>query len=142
LDDATIAAIESRYGVRFPPDYRLFLQTLHSTTPPRICTCYKYGELSAHNEPGFYDWQNDERQIRSAMCRVADTMRELPYDAQAWQTTWTNRDPKPALIPIFSHRYVVADGSQWILSIVDTDAIIYGDNLRDYLLRELDKVLA
>lgn len=141
LDEATIAGIEHRYGVRFPPDYRLFLHTLHSTTPPMMCTCYKHAELSAHNEPGFYNWQRDEIQIRKAMHRVADTMRELPYDLQSWQTTWSHRDSKPALIPIFGHRYIVADPAQWVLSIVDDDAIIYGENLRDYLLNELDDVL-
>lgn len=142
LDDVTIAEVERRYAVRFPPDYRLVLQTLHSTTPPMVCTCYQDSdELSVHDEPGFYDWLHDEPQIREAMRAVADTMRDLPFDAQDWQKTWMSCDPKPALIPVFGHRYVVADASRWVLSIVEYDAIIYGYNLRDYLLKELKDVL-
>lgn len=37
-------------------------------------------------------------------------------------------DPKPTLIPIFGHRCIVADDTQWILSIVGTDAIIYAES--------------
>jgi hypothetical protein len=139
LEDATIAAVEKRYGVQFPPDYRLFLQTLHSTTPWRLGGTYDgTNNVVEYEAPGFYDWLNDEPQIREAMRRVAGTMHELPFDKQAWQTMWIHQDPKPALLPIFGHRYVVADSSQWILSIVDYDAIIFRDNLRDYLLTELD----
>jgi hypothetical protein len=31
--------------------------------------------------------------------------------------------------------------TQWILSIVGTDAIIYAESLRDYLLEELEDLL-
>jgi hypothetical protein len=142
LADRAIADVEDRYGLRFPPDYRLFLQTLHSTTPWMRGGTYVDGEhVEAYEAPGFYDWRHDDLQIREAMAVVANVMTELPFDAQAWQQTWLHSDPKPILIPIFGHRYVVADDTQWILSIVESDAIVYGESLRDYLLRELDALL-
>jgi hypothetical protein len=91
--------------------------------------------------PGFYDWRHDGPQIRAAMREVAGVMHELPFDDQQWQRRWIGQEPKPALIPILGHRYVVADDSQWVLSIVDDDAIIYGNGLRDYLLNELADLL-
>lgn len=142
LDEAAIAQVEGRYQVRFPPEHRLFLQTLHSTTPGR--RGYGYG---GHDHPveyeaeGFYDWLRDETSIRTAMENVADTMRHLPFDDEEWQTTWVGSDPKPSLIPILGHRYVVTDSNQWVLSIMDEDAIIYGYGLRDYLLHELADLL-
>jgi len=144
LDDATITQVERRYGVRFPSHYRLFVKTLHSTTPWMLGGDFsRYGDrLAEYEAPGFYDWLHDGPQIRDAMRKVAHTMRELPFDGQDWQKTWTRRDPKPALIPVFGHRYVVADDSQWVLSIVEYDATIFVSNLRDYLPIELEDVLS
>lgn len=142
LDDATIAQVESRYHVRFPPEHRLFLQTLHSTTPGRSGYTYDVHDHPVHYAAGgFYDWLGDERQIRTAMSNVETTMRELPFDDQDWQTTWVGRNTKPSLLPILGHRYVVADADQWVLSIMDKDAIIYGYGMRDYLLHELADLL-
>lgn len=147
LSEKAIAGVEGRYGVRFPPDYRLLLHTLHSTTPWMRGGGYVDGGVDGANliepydMPGFYDWLRDGPSIREAMAAVASVMSRLPFDQQAWQRTWLDRDPKPALIPIFGHRYVVADETQWILSIVDEDAIVYSDNMRDYLLLELEDLL-
>jgi len=142
LDETTIADDEHRYRLRFPPDYRLFVRILHSTTPWMGGSTYvDDAHVETHETPGFYDWLHDESEIRAAMADVAHVMSALPFDSQAWQRTWRHREPKPALIPIFGHRYVVADDTQWVLSIVDDDAIIYGDNLHDYLLRELQDLL-
>lgn len=48
--------------------------------------------------------------------------------------------PDAALVPIHSHRYLVCgpdplDGP--VLSIVDTDAIVYGRDLLEYLYTDL-----
>ncbi|MBO0845994.1 MAG: SMI1/KNR4 family protein [Nocardioides sp.] len=152
LDDATIEKVEHRYGVTFPPQYRLFLQTLHSTTPWQRCACYAdpdnrgeaLGEdrFTLHEHPGFYDWLHDETDIREAMGRVED--RSAFAEEVAFHhggSRWLPGGPSPALIPIFGHRYVVADDEEWVLSIVDEDAIVYGKDLRAYLLAELDDLL-
>jgi hypothetical protein len=143
LDDLTIAEVERVYGVGFPPQYRLFLQTLHSTTPWRTGADYSQGErLALYESPGFYDWRHDETQIRQAMLAVED---RTPFAEEIAShhggSRWLPGGPSPALIPVLGHRYVVADDSQWVLSIVGADAIVYGEDLRVCLLSELGGLL-
>jgi hypothetical protein len=100
------------------------------------------GDLTLYRAPGFYDWLHDEEAIRSALGQVADTSvfaREI--DLQYGGRRWLEGGPRPQLLPIFGHRYVVDDDSQWVLSIVGSDAIVYAEDLRDYLLLELDDVI-
>jgi hypothetical protein len=142
LSDATIAQVERRFGVHFPPQHRLFLRTLHSTTPWMRGADHDTGDLTLYRAPGFYDWLHDEEAIRSALGQVADTSvfaREI--DLQYGGRRWLEGGPRPQLLPIFGHRYVVDDDSQWVLSIVGSDAIVYAEDLRDYLLLELDDVI-
>jgi hypothetical protein len=40
LDDEQIVEIERRWNLAFPPDYRLFLQRLHSVDRPMLCARY------------------------------------------------------------------------------------------------------
>jgi hypothetical protein len=143
LDDRTIAEVERRYGVVFPPQHRLFLQTLHSTTPWRTGADYSQGDHHAHYEsPGFYDWRRDETQIRQAM-RAVEDRAQFAHEIASHHggSRWLPGGPSPALIPIFGHRYVVADDSQCVLSIVGDDAIVCGEDLRAYLLHELGDLL-
>lgn len=144
LDDATIARVQRRYGVRFPPQYRLFLQTLHSTTPwKRGATYSRHGDrLAEYDTPGFYDWLHDEAQLRAAMRAVTDSSPGELFAGPDHPARWQRGGPSPDLIPIFGHRYVVCDDSQRVVSIVGDDAIVYGRDLRDYLLAELGDVLA
>ncbi|HEY2879058.1 hypothetical protein [Nocardioides sp.] len=142
LDDETITQLERRFGVHFPPDYRLLLQTLHSTTPWRRGAHDGTVDLVEYRAPGFYDWLHEGTCIRARMQAVADRSEfaeelDLHYGGRRW----LEGGPSPQLLPIYAHRYVVDDDSQWVLSIVGGDAIVYGENLRAYLLAELDDVL-
>jgi hypothetical protein len=142
LDDDTITQVEGHFGVRFPPEHRLFLQTLHSTTPWMRGAEYDGDELASYEAPGFYDWLGDEQRIRTAIDDVTDTSEFAEeIDSDYGGRRWLDGGPSPQLLPIFGHRYVVADDSQWVLSIVGSDAIVYGDGLRAYLLRELVDVI-
>ena len=121
----------------------LFLQTLHSTQPWRTGADYSRGDRLALNEsPGFYDWRHDEMRIRQAMRAVED---RAPFAQEIalhhGGSRWLPGGPSPALIPIIGHRYVVADDSQWVLSMVGDDAIVYGEDLRAFLLAELGDLL-
>lgn len=55
LTKEAIAEVEERFGVWFPPDYRLLLQTLHSTAPwMRGGRYVDRGEVvEAYDVPGF-----------------------------------------------------------------------------------------
>jgi hypothetical protein len=137
-----IAQVERRFEVQFPAQYRLFLQTLHSTTPWMRGADYRTGDLAPYESPGFYDWLHEGEQIRARMQTVADTSEFAEeIDLHHGGRRWLEGGPSPQLLPIFGHRYVVDDDSAWVLSIVGGDAIVYAENLRDYLLTELADVL-
>lgn len=166
LPDAAIDDAERGFGLRFGPDHRLLLRVLHSTTPRQ--RGFHYGsatELSEYSRPGFYDWVRDEPQIRTAMRRVtggidldraADGVGRNEAGNAIWPAGWGDRpttfadrrakvqalfDAAPKLIPICGHRHVVAGESSAVLSVVGTDIVIYGRDLRDYLLQELRDVV-
>ena len=143
LDDEAIEHVQRHYGVHFPPQHRLLLQILHGTTPWMLGADHRTGELALHQTTGFYDWLHDEEPIRAALSDVADTsVFAEEIDRHYGGRRWLQGGPSPQLLPIFGHRYVVDDDSQWVLSIVGSDAIVYGENLRDYLLLELDDVIS
>ncbi len=158
LTVATITEIERRYDVHFPEQHRLFLQTLHSTTPWQYSPDYSRDRTHPvlRERPGFYNWLKDEEAIHTATRRVIDGLLSDTPDQQYWHHSWgpcphplDERRARmaellaaaPPLIPIFGHRFVVDHGPRPVLSIMGTDVVIYGDDLRDYLLHELRDVL-
>lgn len=138
LTDAEIEAAESRCGTRFPPDLRLFLKVLHR---------------EAEGESRFIDWRTEDVAERLRWA-VDGVVFDIENDAQPWLASWGDR-PKThdglvsrltelsaaaKLIPLRGHRYLVgepcAEGNS-VLSIHQADVIVYGDDLRGYLLHEL-----
>lgn len=157
LDDTTIDGIEQRHEFRFGPQHRLFLQTLHSTTPDRLGADYSGDgrNLGLVDSPGFYDWQRDEDELGEQMAGVLEWLTDEIIAQGVWRAGWglqpTGEDARharmtglisaaPTLVPIFGHRYVVA-GYDAVLSVYGLDTIVYGNDLRDYLLHELEDVL-
>src|ERR1700730_13488422 len=53
LSEQEIATIEQRYHVRFPSDYRLFLQVLHSVDRPCVGAGYVDGNMIPSTAPSF-----------------------------------------------------------------------------------------
>lgn len=158
LDDAAIIEVERRYETQFSPQHRMFLQVLHSTTPWRYSPDYSGGRTHPGTTafPGFYDWQREEAQIRSASRSAVDGVVRDTLADSFWGDSWgpcpdakdDRRDglaelmaAAPRLLPIFGHRFVVDHGTAPVLSIVGTDVVVYGTDLRNYLLRELHQVL-
>ena len=154
----TITDIERRYDTHFPPPHRLFLQILHSTTPWQYAPDYSRDRTRPvlHERPGFYNWLQDEEPIRTATQHVLDGLLSNTFDQQYWHHSWgpcprpmDQRRARmaeliaaaPPLIPIFGHRFVVDHGPLPVLSIMGTDVVVYGHDLRDYLLHELRNVL-
>lgn len=155
LTDEHLRAAEDFFGHPFPDDYRLFLKTLHTTTlQPRRA---REGQLLP--SPGFYDWINDREALRRAF---AAPVEGLLFDVEhngLWLAEWGAR-PEAAkdrqalvrreagnsspLIPVFGHRYLVAtpkEAGNPVLSISGSDIVVYGDDLRSYLQRELAALL-
>lgn len=158
LDNAVIAAVETRQGLRFSPPHRLFLQTLHSTTPRQYGPDYRRDRQTPElrERPGFYDWRTDEPATMAAVGHAVEGIVEDVLADDFWGRSWgwcppdhDTREAKlrvlmaeaPSLAPIMGHRFVVDHGTHPVLSIVGTDVMVYGTDLRDYLLRELRTVL-
>ena len=138
LTDTEIHAAQVRWGLEFPPDMRLFLRVMHR---------------EAEGEARFFDWRKDDvdARIRAAIDGVLFDVEENGHPGHdAWGERPSTRDGMMArlvevsraakLIPLRGHRFLVgepcAPGNP-VLSIHQTDVIVYGDDLRGYMLHEL-----
>jgi hypothetical protein len=144
LSAKEVAACEARFGFRFPPDLRAFLE---NALPVSI--------ESDDDGNTFPNWRSgDEGKLRE---RVNWPFEGMAFDIennQFWLEDWGRRpssladaiavarrhvDAAPKLIPVFSHRYVpdepeMADNP--VISVYQTDIIYYGNNLWDYFEEE------
>ncbi|PCC68993.1 hypothetical protein SAMN02745121_05674 [Nannocystis exedens] len=153
LSDAEVERIEQRHEVRFPADHRLFLRVLHATEPWMQGAGFGADDrMVPYEAPGFYHWQRDEAAIRAAFAGVIDGLVFDVEENALWRDSWGPRpgdaDERrarvaalvgraPRLLPIYGHRYVLAEGPTLVLSVWQSDIIVYGRDLRDYLLHEL-----
>lgn len=134
LTDSEIAGTESRFGFRFPPDLRAFLQT-----------ALPEGEK-------FPNWRSGaEKDLRG---RLEIPKEGILFDIEhngLWLEEWGPKPPTleeacrtagglvsdaPKLIPIFIHRMIPdephAPGNP-VFSVHQTDIIVYGLDLANYL---------
>jgi hypothetical protein len=137
LPDIELLQIEQVLGFRFPPDLRTFLQYRLPTS----------NGFPRWREPGLDS-------IRSRMAWPVDNMCfDIEHDA-FWYEAWGTRPDIlsdaidlarervaqcPALVPIYSHRYIAtrpSDPGNPVYSVYQTDIIYYGYDLTDYLCRE------
>lgn len=159
LSDGQINGIERRWGCRFPPDYRLFLRTLHATDRPMKGIGYAEGNtVAAIERPGFYNWLTEQGAIRNA---VEGEFEGLAGDVEhyLWFPSWGKRpesteerwhilrkifDAAPRLIPIFGHRFLLSDESaagSAVFSMHHSDIVVHAATLREYLLAEFCEIL-
>lgn len=137
LTDAEVAAVESNFSFRFPPDLRDLLQVALPTGP------------------GFPNWRSGDEQ---ALREWFDLPREgITFDVEHnrfWLEEWGPRPASvqealkmarelvaaaPRLIPIYSHRMMPAEphmAGNPVFSVHQTDIIHYGFDLADYLRNE------
>jgi hypothetical protein len=160
LSDAEINSVERGWSVRFPPDYRLFLRHLHSVD--RLTAGARYTDATHMipiRKPSFYNWLTDIDDLRDAFQSPLEGMmfdiERNSFWLPAWGETPTTAEARaavareqvrtaPRLIPIIGHRYLLAEPCQAgnpVLSIHQTDGIVYGANLRQYLLFEFASLL-
>jgi hypothetical protein len=137
LTNEEISSCEMRFGFRFPPDLRQFLQT------------------GLPRGPQFPDWRSgDEALLREWL---DSPRRGVLFDVEHngfWLEEWGSKPETladamgaasahvltaPRLIPVFAHRMMPdephLDGNP-VLSVHQTDIICYGFNLADYLRHE------
>ena len=115
--------------------------------------------LTLRDSPAFYNWLTDGDDIQR---RQDDLVSGLVFDVEnndLWRDGWGTRpetvegrlarvseltNAAPRLIPVFSHRYLLAEpcqASNPLFSIVQSDIIIYGADLRTYFLHEFADLL-
>jgi hypothetical protein len=160
LSEQDIVAIEQQYDLPFPPDYRLFLKLLHSVDRPLTGARYiDERQMIPITSPSFYNWQTDSAAIERAYGWLAEGLLfDVEYGG-LWPRFWGAKpaeraaqeahvrafvDAAPKLIPIFGHRYLLAEPCEAgnpVLSIYQSDMIIYGLDLRHYFLTEVAELL-
>jgi hypothetical protein len=160
LAEAEIEAIERQWSLRFPPDYRRFLRRLHATDRPMIGAGFAdSGAMVPLVTPGFYSWLGDTAAIRAALDGVFEGLLFDVEENGLWPASWGPRPERaddrrhrvralleraPRLVPLLGHRFLVAEPDREgnpVLSIVQSDIIVYGSDLRDYLLIEFGELL-
>ena len=132
LTDAEVEAAETRYGFRFPPDLRAFLQA-------GLPRGDRFPDWRAGDEAGLRYW-------------LDLPLRGVLFDIEQngfWLEEWGPRPPSlseaqrvaaelvvaaPRLIPVYSHRMMPAEPhlpGNPVFSVHQTDIIWYGVDLRD-----------
>ncbi|HLY29641.1 MAG TPA: SMI1/KNR4 family protein [Ktedonobacterales bacterium] len=163
LTDDEITSAERRWHVRFPPDYRLFLRTLYAVDRPMRGALPKGHELHPVERPAFPRWLSDEPlDVEYINDRFEWLYQGLEFDLAhnaLWPASWGAKPPTldaqkarlrellaaaPKLIPVFGHRYLLGEpcqASNPVLSVYQSDIVVYGSDLRSYLLVEFSDLL-
>jgi hypothetical protein len=160
LTDAEIDGVERRWAIRFPPDYRLFLRELHTVDRPMVGAEFRgHGHLVPSERPSFPNWQTDTAALQERFdWPLSGLLFNVEHD-DLWLPSWgerpAHRPEREArireaarsaarLLPVFGHRYLLAEPCQAgspVLSVYQTDVIVYGADLRRYLLAEFARLL-
>ncbi|MBN8639787.1 MAG: SMI1/KNR4 family protein [Anaerolineae bacterium] len=137
MTDAEIARTEAKFGFRFPPDLKQWLQ--HALP------------ISS----GFPDWRAGAAEALNEQVQFADegVLCDVEHN-QFWAKAWGERPATlpealavakqhlqrlPKLIPIYKHRFISSEpheAGNAVLSIMQTDIIYYGADLSSYLSHE------
>jgi hypothetical protein len=160
LREQEIVTIEQHYHVRFPPDYRLFLQVLHSVDRPQVGTRYVDDKtMIPITAPSFYHWQKDAQAIQTAYEWLVEGLFFDVQQNNLWLQSWGTKpgtaeaqavrvrelvNAAPKLVPLLGHRYLLTEPCEMgnpVLSIHQSDIIIYSVDLRTYFLMEFAQLI-
>lgn len=127
-----------------------------------LATAYveKYEQYMALEEgPSFYNWLTDTPALEA---RFAWLWEGLQFDVEhndLWLPSWGPKpvtleaqktrvrelvEEAPRLIPVFEHRYLLAEpcaAGNPVFSVWQSDIVVYGATLRDYLPFEFSRLL-
>ncbi len=159
MTESEIEQTEKEFNIKFTSEHRQFLKILHTIDRKQVYTYEddETGEIEHHESPFFYNWLSDKEEIKDTINWPYTTMLSDVMGAnKVWLKSWGNIRPTseetkekifsawfkktPKLIPIYGHRFIVSnhDNTQNpVLSIRGSDTIVYGWNMRHYLLCEL-----
>lgn len=164
LSDDEIDTVEEKHGIKFTPEHREFLKILHTVDRKEPIEYTEPFEEDAEELiryiPYFYNWLQDEELIREQFnWPLTSIMQDVMGANKVWLKSWGEYtddeqkattivtgwlDKAPKLLPLTSHRFLVSDTSldyRPVLSVWGSDVVVYGWNLRSYLLNELREEL-
>jgi hypothetical protein len=153
LTDAELARVERDYGFEFADDHRAFLAAgLPLNAPPEQSQARHQGQARRGPWPDWRDGDPDglRRQldwpIEGALFDVENNGLWLPAWGQrpaspgeALDTARRHLARAPTMIPLYGHRYLPAGRGTHghpVLSVYQTDIIVYGLDLADYIDHE------
>lgn len=163
MKENEINKIEKTNNIQFSSYHREFLKILHTTDKKQVFehtkTFDEDAEVFYEERSYFYNWNTDIDDIKKSLNYVYEDLLEDTLNNRLWLkswglkpkstddrkkifTKWYNNAPK--LVPIYGHRFVISEPQETdntILSIMGSDTIIYGVNMRHYLLNELKEEL-
>ncbi|MGW8766755.1 hypothetical protein ACWGN5_30125 [Streptomyces sp. NPDC055815] len=138
LTERELDAVEARFGFAFAADHRVFL----SAGLP-------------HGSPGWPDWRDGDPEDLAG--RLAGPVDGVLFDVEHngfWHRAWPSRPAEtsealrvartelesvPQLVPVYGHRYLPGAAGEHghpVLSVHQTDIILYGNDLADYVRHE------
>jgi hypothetical protein len=135
LTDQEIADYEKRLEVQFPNDFRGMLRVINGTDIPTLNVYGMCGEPHRMSV-GAYSFPRDLSFVKE---RIKEVHKDYPAIVSILSDQGFELEKSAGLVPIYGHRYIVCSGDpdqSSVLSIVGTDAIVYGVSLRGYLQRE------
>jgi len=156
LTDAEFARLERDYDVEFAEDHRAFLAVGLPLNRPPLNRPPEAGQTRFKPWP---DWRDgDPADLREKLgWPVEGALFDVENNA-LWHPSWGQRPVElsqalsmaklflaqaPTMIPIYAHRYLPAGRGTYghpVLSMYQTDIIIYGANLAQYIDYELGTV--
>jgi hypothetical protein len=139
LTDHEVGRAESRFGFRFPPDLRAFLQTALPRGP-------QFPDWRSADEARILDWLDLPRQgvlfdIEHNGFWLEEWGPRPRSLVEAWRVASELIAGAPRLIPIYSHRMIPDEphlAGNPVFSVHQTDIIPYGFDLADYLRHEFE----
>jgi len=163
LEPKKIDAIEARWNIRFPDDYRQFLSSLNAPDRGAYHVGWAdeppYDMQEGKDTATFYDWNRDVDEIRAALNWPLEGLLFSVEEDGFWMETWGPRPKKagerrealssliskaPKLVPLVGHRYLLVQPLQAgnpVLSVYGPDIIYYANDLRHLLVLELSELL-
>jgi len=152
LTDAEFARLERDYDVEFAEDHRAFLAVGLPLNRPPLNRPPEAGQTRFKPWP---DWRDgDPADLREKLgWPVEGALFDVEHNA-LWHPSWGQRPAgnsqalsiarqhltqAPTMIPVYAHRYLPAGRGTCghpVLSIYQTDIIIYGTDLAEYIDHE------
>ena len=91
MTEAQVSEVQRRFGLVFPPDYRRFLRTLHTTDPEMVGAFFEGHTLVSKTGRSLYDWLGEPDPIITAIAWPVDGLMWSIEADGSWHRNWGQR---------------------------------------------------